>query len=121
MRLTTRQTILLGFEEEQDGCFEFGAENSRLGKEKKLTTLFSWTMVRHLFYSLFYSSPTMASAMIDLMPAFTFILAVITGMEILDLRISSGNPNCIGTVVSISGAKCFRRAEGGCCPHCWGG
>ncbi|KAL6294562.1 hypothetical protein ACE6H2_002704 [Prunus campanulata] len=56
------------------------------------------------FIGINYSSPTMASAMIDLMPAFTFILAVITGMEILDLRITSRQAKCIGTVVSISGA-----------------
>ncbi|XP_021809807.1 WAT1-related protein At3g28050-like [Prunus avium] len=56
------------------------------------------------FIGINYSSPTMASAMIDLMPAFTFILAVITGMEILDLRITSRQAKCIGTVVSITGA-----------------
>ncbi|PQQ03947.1 WAT1-related protein [Prunus yedoensis var. nudiflora] len=56
------------------------------------------------FIGINYSSPTMASAMIDLMPSFTFILAVITGMEILDLRITSRQAKCIGPVVSISGA-----------------
>ncbi|CAB4304295.1 unnamed protein product [Prunus armeniaca] len=35
----------------------------------------------------------MAFAMIDLIPAFTFIHAVITGMEILDLRITSRHAN----------------------------
>ncbi|KAI5352397.1 hypothetical protein L3X38_005288 [Prunus dulcis] len=78
----------------------------------------SWSFICKLFLASFmssgaqllkfiginYSSPTMASAMIDLMPAFTFILAVITGMEILDLRITSRQAKCIGTVVSISGA-----------------
>ncbi|PQQ08791.1 hypothetical protein Pyn_15430 [Prunus yedoensis var. nudiflora] len=63
----------------------------------------------------------MASAMIDLMPAFTFILVVITGMEILDLRITSRHAKCIGTAVSISGAKCFWLAQGGCCRQGWGG
>lgn len=30
-----------------------------------------------------YSSPTLASAMLDLLPAFTFILAIISGFVLL--------------------------------------
>ncbi|KAF3444688.1 hypothetical protein FNV43_RR14381 [Rhamnella rubrinervis] len=51
-----------------------------------------------------YSSPTLASALSNLTPAFTFILAVIFRMENLALRSSSTQAKIIGTVLSISGA-----------------
>ncbi|PSS30401.1 WAT1-related protein [Actinidia chinensis var. chinensis] len=51
-----------------------------------------------------YSSPTLASAISNLVPAFTFILALIFRMEKLALRSSSSLAKIIGTIVSISGA-----------------
>ncbi|XP_058194067.1 WAT1-related protein At3g28050-like [Rhododendron vialii] len=50
------------------------------------------------------SSPTLASALTNLTPAFTFILARISGMEKLDLKSKSSQAKCIGTIVSILGA-----------------
>ncbi|CAK8537016.1 unnamed protein product [Lathyrus sativus] len=50
------------------------------------------------------SSPTLSSAMVDLVPAFTFILAVISRMENLNLKQHSSQAKIIGTVVSIAGA-----------------
>lgn len=57
-----------------------------------------------LFVGIRYSSPTLASAMTDLVPAFTFILAIISRMEKLDLKAGSCRAKCIGTIVSIIGA-----------------
>ncbi|XP_062151329.1 WAT1-related protein At5g40230-like isoform X2 [Alnus glutinosa] len=51
-----------------------------------------------------YSSPTLASAIGNLSPAFTFILAVIFRMEKLALRSSITQAKIMGTIVSISGA-----------------
>ncbi|XP_043808176.1 WAT1-related protein At5g40240 isoform X2 [Manihot esculenta] len=51
-----------------------------------------------------YSSPTMASAMSNLMPAWTFLFAGIFRMEKLDWRSSSTQSKIIGTIVSIMGA-----------------
>ncbi|XP_059670189.1 WAT1-related protein At3g28050-like [Cornus florida] len=51
-----------------------------------------------------YSSPTLSSAISNLIPAFTFILAIIFRMEKVALRSSSSQAKIIGTVVSISGA-----------------
>ncbi|XP_075673967.1 WAT1-related protein At5g40230-like [Castanea sativa] len=51
-----------------------------------------------------YSSPTLASAMGNLTPAFTFIFAVIFRMENLALRSSITQAKIVGTIVSISGA-----------------
>ncbi|KAK6928303.1 EamA domain [Dillenia turbinata] len=51
-----------------------------------------------------YSSPTLASAMSNLIPTFTFIFAVVFRMETVNLRYSTSWAKIIGTLVSISGA-----------------
>lgn len=51
-----------------------------------------------------YSSPTLGTAMLNLIPAFTFILAIIFRMERLVWRSASSQAKSIGTVVSIAGA-----------------
>ncbi|KDP45393.1 hypothetical protein JCGZ_09642 [Jatropha curcas] len=51
-----------------------------------------------------YSSPTLSSAISNLTPAFTFILAIIFGMERVGLRRRSSQAKVIGTIVSIAGA-----------------
>ncbi|MBA0558606.1 hypothetical protein Golob_015618 [Gossypium lobatum] len=51
-----------------------------------------------------YSSPTLASALANLIPAFTFLLAVIFGMEKLELKSPKSQIKVFGTLVSISGA-----------------
>ncbi|PIA58681.1 hypothetical protein AQUCO_00500553v1 [Aquilegia coerulea] len=56
-------------------------------------------------YSLVnYSSPTLGSALSNLIPAFTFILAIIFRMEKLDLRSSNSQVKIMGTLVTITGA-----------------
>ncbi|XP_059644962.1 WAT1-related protein At5g40240-like isoform X2 [Cornus florida] len=59
-----------------------------------------------------YSSPTLASALSNLTPAFTFILAIIFSMEKLVLRSSSSQAKIVGTIVSISGAFAMTLYEG---------
>ncbi|KAH7846594.1 hypothetical protein Vadar_015806 [Vaccinium darrowii] len=59
-----------------------------------------------------YSSPTLASAISNLVPAFTFILALLFRMEKLALRSSSSQAKIIGTIVSISGAFVVTLYEG---------
>lgn len=51
-----------------------------------------------------YGSPTLASAMSNLIPAFTFILATVFRMEKLAWRSSTSQAKILGTVVSIAGA-----------------
>ncbi|KAH6774457.1 nodulin MtN21 /EamA-like transporter family protein [Perilla frutescens var. frutescens] len=51
-----------------------------------------------------YGSPTLASAMSNLAPAFTFVLAIIFRMEKLALSSTSTRAKLVGTIVSISGA-----------------
>ncbi|CAI9111075.1 OLC1v1011210C1 [Oldenlandia corymbosa var. corymbosa] len=59
-----------------------------------------------------YSSPTMASSMSNLTPAFTFALAIAFRMEKLALRSLPSLAKIIGTVVSISGALVVVLYEG---------
>ncbi|GMJ04233.1 Usually multiple acids move in and out Transporters 40 [Hibiscus trionum] len=51
-----------------------------------------------------YSSPTLASAIRNISPAFTFILALLFRMEKVALRSSISQAKIIGTIVSVSGA-----------------
>ncbi|CAM8912753.1 unnamed protein product [Rhodiola kirilowii] len=51
-----------------------------------------------------YSSPNLGMAMLNLLPACTFILAVIFRMEKLDWKTASTRAKSAGTVVSIAGA-----------------
>ncbi|XP_004304594.1 PREDICTED: WAT1-related protein At3g28050-like [Fragaria vesca subsp. vesca] len=51
-----------------------------------------------------YSSPTLASAISNLVPAFTFILAIIFRLEEVALKSRSSQAKIIGTIVSLAGA-----------------
>ncbi|KAL3526440.1 hypothetical protein ACH5RR_011096 [Cinchona calisaya] len=51
-----------------------------------------------------YSTPTVASAMTNLTPASTFVLAVLFRMEKLELRNFNSQIKIMGTVVTITGA-----------------
>uniref|UniRef100_A0A2N9IVT9 WAT1-related protein n=1 Tax=Fagus sylvatica TaxID=28930 RepID=A0A2N9IVT9_FAGSY len=69
-----------------------------------LVSMLSCTVQMLKVIGIDYSSPTMASAMSDLLPAFTFVLAIICRFEKLDLRARGSRARCIGTIVSIIGA-----------------
>ncbi|XP_010031134.2 WAT1-related protein At3g28050 [Eucalyptus grandis] len=51
-----------------------------------------------------FSSPTLNSALSNLTPALTFILAILFRMEKVSLKSSSSQAKIIGTILSISGA-----------------
>ncbi|PON98896.1 Plant-drug/metabolite exporter [Trema orientale] len=51
-----------------------------------------------------YSSPTLGTAMLNLSPGFTYILAVTLRMEKLNWRSSTSLAKSMGTIVSITGA-----------------
>ncbi|XP_043723796.1 WAT1-related protein At3g28050-like [Telopea speciosissima] len=56
------------------------------------------------FSGISLSSPTLASALGNLIPAFTFVLAVIFRMERVDLRRGSSQARVMGTIASVGGA-----------------
>lgn len=51
-----------------------------------------------------YSSPTLAAALGNLIPAFTFLLAVIFRLEKFEIRKATSQAKAIGTMVAITGA-----------------
>ncbi|KAK7395693.1 hypothetical protein VNO78_16259 [Psophocarpus tetragonolobus] len=51
-----------------------------------------------------FSSPTLSSAISNLVPAFTFLLAIIFRMEKVIVRNASSQAKVLGTIVSITGA-----------------
>ncbi|KAF8399296.1 hypothetical protein HHK36_015161 [Tetracentron sinense] len=70
-----------------------------------LLALIGITVVQNSVYTgINYSSPTLGSAMGNLVPAFTFMLAIIFRMEKVHLRSSRSQVRIMGTLVSISGA-----------------
>ncbi|KAJ9564812.1 hypothetical protein OSB04_000778 [Centaurea solstitialis] len=56
------------------------------------------------YTGIIYSSPTLASAISNLVPAFTFILAVLFRMETLSFSKKSTRAKFLGTVISVTGA-----------------
>ncbi|KAL2349382.1 hypothetical protein Fmac_003382 [Flemingia macrophylla] len=69
-----------------------------------ILSLLSISVQTLLYTGLGYTSPTLFSAMEDLLPACTFIIAIISRMEKLDLKLRSSQAKSIGTVISIAGA-----------------
>nr|GME13624.1 WAT1-related protein At3g28050-like [Ipomoea batatas] len=69
-----------------------------------VTALLSCAAQTLQYIGIEYSSPTLASAMANLIPAFTFIFAAVAGMEILSLKEPSSLAKSIGTIVLITGA-----------------
>ncbi|KAI4314300.1 hypothetical protein L6164_027223 [Bauhinia variegata] len=57
------------------------------------------------FVGVDLSSPTLATALLNLIPAFTFVLALIFRMEEVHWRHSSSQAKVMGTIVSIAGAS----------------
>lgn len=56
------------------------------------------------YAGIYYSSPTLGTAMLNLIPGLTFILAVAFRMEKMNLKSSSSQAKLLGTIVSIAGA-----------------
>ncbi|CAI9277059.1 unnamed protein product [Lactuca saligna] len=65
-----------------------------------------------VYIGISYSSPTMASAISNLTPANTFLLAIAFRMEKIDTRNSSSLAKLFGTIVAISGAMVFTLYKG---------
>ncbi|KAF5200202.1 Wat1-related protein [Thalictrum thalictroides] len=56
------------------------------------------------FVGLKYSTPTIASALNNLLPAITFVMALPFGMETVGIKRKSGQAKIIGTALCIGGA-----------------
>ncbi|CAK8530248.1 unnamed protein product [Lathyrus sativus] len=70
-----------------------------------LCGLFGGSLFQNLFYeALALTSATFASAIYNLIPAITFIMAISCGFERLNLRAAAGKAKVLGTLAGIGGA-----------------
>ncbi|MED6162431.1 hypothetical protein PIB30_070372 [Stylosanthes scabra] len=56
------------------------------------------------YVGISYSNPTLSSAISNLIPAFTFILAVLCRMEKIDVKSRTTQAKIVGSIISIGGA-----------------
>ncbi|XP_031496276.1 WAT1-related protein At5g07050-like [Nymphaea colorata] len=71
------------------------------------------TIHQTLYYAgLSYTSPTVASALTNIIPALTFLVAVFLRMEAISFRSLSGRAKIFGTIISIAGALMFTLWKG---------
>uniref|UniRef100_A0A0R0INW1 WAT1-related protein n=1 Tax=Glycine max TaxID=3847 RepID=A0A0R0INW1_SOYBN len=95
--------------------------------ERKKRTKMTWTVLFQSFLcglfggslaqnfylqALALTSATFASAMSNLIPGITFILAVCFGMERLNLRTAAGKAKIVGTLIGIGGAMVLTFVKG---------
>ncbi|XP_030520895.1 WAT1-related protein At5g40240-like [Rhodamnia argentea] len=69
-----------------------------------LLSLVGFTSQMSGYVGIDYSSPVLGTAMMNLIPAFTFILALISRMEKVNWKSSSSQAKLVGTIASILGA-----------------
>ncbi|XP_059654739.1 WAT1-related protein At1g68170-like [Cornus florida] len=70
-----------------------------------LCGLFGGSLAQNLYAeSLVLTSATFVSAMINLVPAITFVMAISIGLERLGFGTAAGKAKLVGTVIGISGA-----------------
>ncbi|XP_030520891.1 WAT1-related protein At5g40240-like [Rhodamnia argentea] len=69
-----------------------------------LLALFGLASQMSGYVGIDYSSPVLGTAMMNLIPAFTFILAIISRMEKVNWKSSSSQAKLVGTIASILGA-----------------
>ncbi|XP_042495308.1 WAT1-related protein At1g68170-like [Macadamia integrifolia] len=70
-----------------------------------LCGLFGGTMSQNFYLSsLKLTSATFSAAMLNLIPAITYIMAVILGLERLGIRTLPGKAKLVGTIIGIGGA-----------------
>ncbi|MFS8032077.1 putative EamA domain-containing protein [Helianthus anomalus] len=65
-----------------------------------------------VYVGISYTSPTLSSAITNLIPGNTFLFAIIFRMEKIDIRSSSSVAKLLGTMMAISGAMVFTLYQG---------
>ncbi|KAK8360576.1 hypothetical protein V6Z12_A04G174100 [Gossypium hirsutum] len=78
-----------------------------------LCGLFGGSLVQNLYLeSLVHTSATFVAAVVNLAPAFTFILAICFKMEKLAIITNAGKAKVFGTLIGIGGAMVFTFYKG---------
>ncbi|KAK6935636.1 EamA domain [Dillenia turbinata] len=77
--------------------------------------LLGTTVHLNVYYAgLVQTSPTVASALSNIIPSLTFLVAVLLGMEKVKLGSARGRAKVMGTLICISGSLVFTLWKGGC-------
>ncbi|GAY56086.1 hypothetical protein CUMW_169120 [Citrus unshiu] len=77
--------------------------------------LFGATIHLNVYYTGFsYVSPTVATALSNVIPSFTFLLAFLLGMEKVKITSGRGGAKVLGTIVCIGGSLIFTFWKRGC-------
>ncbi|GAV75127.1 EamA domain-containing protein [Cephalotus follicularis] len=72
------------------------------------------TLHLNLYYTgLSYSSPTVASALSNVIPGLTFLIAILLGMEKVETTSARGRAKVLGTFICIGGSLIFTFWKGG--------
>ncbi|EOY23786.1 Nodulin MtN21 /EamA-like transporter family protein [Theobroma cacao] len=66
------------------------------------------------YFGLTYTSPTVASALNNVIPSLTFLMAVLLRMETVKIRSAGRQAKVLGTIISIGGSLVFTLWKGGC-------
>ncbi|KAK8602015.1 hypothetical protein V6N12_051837 [Hibiscus sabdariffa] len=78
-----------------------------------LASLIGVTASQNLYFEgLYLSSSTIASAMTNLIPAVTFVMTAILGLEKVDIRSLATLAKILGTVICVSGAMSMALLKG---------
>ncbi|GLJ19659.1 hypothetical protein SUGI_0356160 [Cryptomeria japonica] len=72
-----------------------------------------------VFTGVSYASPTLATAMANLIPAFTFVLSIIFRLEKVNIRSSSSQAKILGTFISVGGAMIITFYKGTVIKNFW--
>ncbi|XP_045790818.1 WAT1-related protein At4g30420-like [Trifolium pratense] len=78
-----------------------------------LTSLIGITMNQNLYFEgLYLASSSVASAICNLLPAITFVIAVLVGMEKVNIRSLRSIAKIVGTIICVSGAVSIALLKG---------
>ncbi|KAG0460466.1 hypothetical protein HPP92_020763 [Vanilla planifolia] len=72
------------------------------------------------FASIRYTSPTFAAAVLNTVPAITFVIAVLLRLEFLDIKSAHGKAKVAGTIISLAGATTMTFYKGTALKNQWG-
>ncbi|GLJ17400.1 hypothetical protein SUGI_0302480 [Cryptomeria japonica] len=77
----------------------------RIFSEIFISSLLGLTLSQNLYYTgMDYTTATFSTALLNLVPAVTFLMAIVFRMESLSIRSLAGQAKIVGTLVSVGGA-----------------
>ncbi|XVF10247.1 hypothetical protein REPUB_Repub07fG0166500 [Reevesia pubescens] len=78
-----------------------------------LSSLGTSIYLNFFYLGLTYTSPTVASALNNVIPSLSFLMAVLLRMEKVKIRSASGQAKVLGTIICIGGSLVFTFWKGG--------